>query len=87
MDTLVNEARTVPDNKDEYVVDELSLVEAIKDLYDILLVSYVLTDDREVLYEIRENIWFLTNKWIEIIGTTRYIPGLIEKIGSIIKYR
>jgi len=71
----------------ERAVDELSLIEAIRDLYILALTYHGLATSREHKLEAIKIIWYLTNKWIECLAPIRYVPGVVEKLGTAIKAR
>lgn len=65
------------------VIDNEELVEAISDLINIYIMCSKLEDSEQV--DIIKRIWFLTNKWVETIGSLKYIPGLISELAESIK--
>ncbi|MEM0379968.1 MAG: hypothetical protein QW607_08510 [Desulfurococcaceae archaeon] len=58
------------------------IVEAIVDLLDTYLLVFNL--DQSDKYNTAMKIWFLTSKWIELIGSVKYIPQLITEIANFI---
>lgn len=84
--TLINNIDSL--NNQQYIVmneviNDMELIEAISDLINIYTICYRLSEsEREVIIN---EIWVLTNKWIEIIGSIKYIPGLINELSEYIK--
>ncbi|OYT41003.1 MAG: hypothetical protein B6U89_00400 [Desulfurococcales archaeon ex4484_58] len=66
-------------------INDLALLEGLKDVYIILLNYYALTEKQEEREYVKKSIWYLTNKWLEKIAPINYIEGAVDKLSSMIK--
>ncbi len=60
---------------------------ALSDLMNIALAYYEVSETQEQKEEAKKLIWKLANKWLEEISPLEYIPGLVENIASVLKYK
>ena len=67
---------------EEGIEREEYLIDAIADLYQILLVYHQLISNEEEQRRVENLIWLLTSKWVELISPIRYVPGLVTDLSS-----
>ncbi len=60
---------------------------ALSDLINIALAYYEVSETQEQKEEAKKLIWKLVNKWLEEISPLEYIPGLVENVASVLKYK
>ncbi len=60
---------------------------ALSDLINIALAYYEVSETQEQKEEAKKLIWKLANKWLEEVSPLEYIPGLVENVASVLKYK
>jgi hypothetical protein len=71
----------------EYGEDPISIAYSIADLFTILLAYENISENNMEREVARRKIWGLVNKWLETVSPLKYIPGLVDEVHGMIKYR
>lgn len=70
-----------------FAENKLSRIYSISDLFTIMLALHNINSNKEDKDQVKKQIWALTNMWLEEVSPLSYIPGLVEEVSSIIKYK
>jgi hypothetical protein len=71
----------------KYIEEPISIAYSIADLFTILLAYENISKNDVEKGEARRKIWVLVNKWLETISPLKYIPGLVDEVYGMIKYK
>ncbi len=63
-------------------IDNLSMIEAIKNLFITNLFYYKIVPDREEKELVKKQLWILVNKWLEIMSPIKHVDGLAVEVGE-----
>ncbi len=71
----------------EYGKDPVSIAYSIADLFTILLAYENISENDMEKEETKRKMWGLVNKWLETVSPLKYIPGLVDEVYGMIKYK
>lgn len=66
-------------------LSELSVVEALSDLVSVMLTYHKISSSDDEKEYARKTLWYLVNKWLELIAPLKHISGLTVEVSKSIK--
>jgi len=67
--------------------DKVTKIYALADLVAITLAYSSITDTPEEKQRSHKMVWEMINQWLEELAPIKYIPGLVEELGDMVKYK